>query len=434
MTARPSGTGMFRSLRVRNYRLFATGSLVSNTGTWMQRVAQDWLVLELTDNSGIALGIVTALQFGPILLFGMYGGMLADRYDKRTLLFATQAAMGLLALVLGLLDIGNVVQLWHVYALATALGVATALDTPIRQAFVSELVGPDNLVNAVGLNSTTFNAARLVGPAAAGLIIAATSTGPVFLINAASFAFTLVALARIRPAELTRSARLARGKGQLRDALRYVRGRPDLLLPMLLVFIVGTFGLNFQITTALMAKGVFGLGAAAYGLLGSCIAVGSLTGALLSTRRNGRPRLRMLVAAAMAFGALEITAGLMPTYTSFAILLVPTGAAALIFIIAANSTVQLGTDASMRGRVMALYLLFFMGGTPIGAPLVGWLAENFGARSSIVVGGVVCLLSGAVFGLVLARQTGLRLRAHVSPHPHLSLETPAPSREPVHAG
>nr|MBA2555410.1 MFS transporter [Geodermatophilaceae bacterium] len=352
---------MFSSLRVRNYRLFATGSLVSNTGTWMQRVAQDWLVLELSDNSGVALGLVTALQFGPILFFGMYGGMLADRYDKRTLLFATQAAMGLLALGLGLLDVVNVVELWHVYVLATGLGIATALDTPIRQAFVSELVGPGRLANAVGLNSSTFNAARLVGPGVAGLLIAAFSTGPVFLLNAASFAFTLLALARMRPEELFTSARLARGKGQLREALHYVRARPDLLLPMVLVFIVGTFGLNFQLTTALMAREVFKLDASAFGLLGSCVAVGSLTGALLSTRRRTRPRLRLLIGAALGFGVLEMIAGVMPTFASFAILLVPTGAAALTFIIAANSSVQLGTDATMRGRVMALYLLFFMG-------------------------------------------------------------------------
>ncbi|MGI8694576.1 MAG: MFS transporter, partial [Geodermatophilaceae bacterium] len=404
---------MFSSLRVRNYRLFATGSLVSNTGTWMQRVAQDWLVLELSDNSGVALGLVTALQFGPILFFGMYGGMLADRYDKRTLLFATQAAMGLLALGLGLLDVVNVVELWHVYVLATGLGIATALDTPIRQAFVSELVGPGRLANAVGLNSSTFNAARLVGPGVAGLLIAAFSTGPVFLLNAASFAFTLLALARMRPEELFTSARLARGKGQLREALHYVRARPDLLLPMVLVFIVGTFGLNFQLTTALMAREVFKLDASAFGLLGSCVAVGSLTGALLSTRRRTRPRLRLLIGTALGFGVLEMIAGVMPTFASFAILLVPTGAAALTFIIAANSSVQLGTDATMRGRVMALYLLFFMGGTPIGALIVGWMAENYGARSGIVIGGLCCVIAAAAIGARLALQSGLRVEAHV---------------------
>ncbi|MBA3417529.1 MAG: MFS transporter [Geodermatophilaceae bacterium] len=416
---------MFASLRVRNYRLFATGSLISNTGTWMQRVAQDWLVLELSNNSGVALGVVTALQFGPILLFGMYGGMLADRYDKRKLLFATQASMGVLALFLGVLDLANVVALWHVYVLATGLGIATALDTPIRQAFVSELVGPERLPNAVGLNSSTFNAARLVGPGIAGLLIAAFSTAPVFLLNAASFAFTLVALARMHPAELFKSERVARGKGQLREALHYVRVRPDLLLPMLLVFIVGTFGMNFQLTTALMAREVFELDAAAFGLLGSCIALGSLAGALLSTRRRERPRLRLLIGAALGFGVLEMIAGVMPTFASFAILLVPTGAAALTFVIAANSSVQLGTDATMRGRVMALYLLFFMGGAPIGAPIIGWLSENYGARSGIILGGLCCVVAAAAIGARLAVQSGIRVEAHVRRRPHLQLRTPA---------
>lgn len=420
---------MFSSLRVRNYRLFAMGSLVSNTGTWMQRIAQDWLVLELSNNSGVALGLVTALQFGPILIFGMYGGMLADRYDKRKLLFATQASMGLLALVLGVLDLVDIVALWHVYVLATGLGIATALDTPIRQAFVSELVGPDRLANAVGLNSSTFNAARLVGPAVAGLLIAAFSTAPVFLLNAGSFVVTLFALSRMRSAELYKTERVARGKGQLREALHYVRDRPDLMLPMLLVFIVGTFGLNFQLTTALMAREVFELDASAFGLLGSCVAVGSLTGALLSARRRERPRLRMLIVAALVFGVLEMIAGVMPTFASFAILLVPTGAAALTFIIAANSSIQLGTDATMRGRVMALYLLFFMGGAPIGAPIVGWLSENFGARSGIVAGGLCCVIAALAIGARLAVQTGLRVEAHVSPRPHLELRVPSMDAE-----
>ena len=422
---------MFASLRIRNYRLFASGSLVSNTGTWMQRVAQDWLVLELSGGSGVALGIVTALQFGPILLFGMYGGILADRYDKRRLLLATQTALGLLALTLGLLDVAGVVALWHVFVLAAGLGIATSVDTPVRQAFVSELVGPDRLPNAVGLNSATFNAARLIGPGVAGLLIAAFSTGPVFLINAASFGFTIVALLAMRPEELFRSARVARGKGQLQEALRYVRARPDLLLPMVLVFIVGTFGLNFQLTTALMAREVFGLGASAFGLLGSCVAVGSLSGALLSTRRTTRPRLRLLIGAAVAFGVAEIVVGLMPTFVLFAIFLVPAGATALIFIIAANSSVQLGVDATMRGRVMALYLLFFMGGTPVGAPIVGWLAEHFGPRSGIVVGGICSLLAAVLIGLYLAARSGLRVEAHVHSRPYLQLSVPVTEREPV---
>ncbi len=430
---RPARGSMFSSLHVRNYRLYAAGNVVSNTGTWMQRVAQDWLVLELSGGSGVALGLVTALQFGPILLFALYGGMLADRYDKRLLLLITQASLGLLALTLGILDGTGVVVLWHVYVLAGALGIASALDIPIRQAFVSELVGPDRLSNAVGLNSSTFNLGRLVGPAVAGLIIAGYGTAPVFLLNAASFAFTLGALLRMRPEELFGSARVARARGQLLEALRYVRARHDLLLAMVLVFIVGTFGLNFQITTALMAREEFGLGASAFGLLGSCVAVGSLTGALLSTRRQARPRLRFLVGAALAFGVVEIIAGLMPTFASFAVLCVPAGAAALIFIIAANSAVQLGTDAAVRGRVMALYLLFFMGGTPIGAPIIGWLAEVLGPRSGLIIGGTVCVLAAAAIGLWLAVRSGVRLQGQLHGRPHLTLDL-APLREREHAG
>ncbi|MEJ7703844.1 MAG: MFS transporter [Geodermatophilaceae bacterium] len=310
--------------------------------------------------------------------------------------------------------------------------MVTALDTPIRQAFVSELVGPERLSNAVGLNSTTFNAGRLIGPGIAGVLIAGYGTAPVFLLNAATFCFTLAALIRMRPGELFRAARVARARGQLREALSYVRARPDLLLPMVLVFIVGTFGLNLQITTALMAREEFGLGASAFGLLGSCVAVGSLTGALLSTRRRSRPRMRLLIGTALAFGLLEVTAGLMPNFVTFAALCVPTGAAALIFIIAANSSVQLGTDAAVRGRVMALYLLFFMGGTPLGAPIVGWLSEHFGPRSGIVVGGLVCVVAAVVIGLYLAARSGVRVEAHVRGRPYLHVDlAPLRDRETV---
>ena len=282
-------TGTFRSLRVRNYRLFAAGQVVSLSGTWGQRVAQDWLVLELSGNSGVALGITTALQFTPVLLFGLYGGVLADRYDKRRLLLAAQAAMGVLALVLAALDLSGAVQLWHVYALAFGLGVASVIDTPVRQAFVSEMVGPDELPNAVSLNSATFNSARIVGPAAAGIAIAAVGTGWVFLVNALSYVAVLAGLQAMRTAELYPTQRVERAKGQLREGLAYVRSRPDLLVPMVLVFMVGTFGLNFQITLALAVKEVFGRGAGAYGLLSAFLAVGSLLGALASARRSGPP-------------------------------------------------------------------------------------------------------------------------------------------------
>ncbi len=416
------GSQTFRSLKNRNYRLFAGGQVVSLSGTWGQRVAQDWLVLELSGNSGVALGITTGLQFLPVLLFGLYGGVLADRYDKRKLLLGAQAAMGVLALVLAVLDLSGAVQLWHVYALAFALGLASVVDTPVRQAFVVEMVGPDDLPNAVSLNSATFNSARIIGPAVAGVAIAAVGTGWVFAANALSYVAVLLGLRAIRTAELFPSKRLERARGQLREGLAYVRQRPDLLVPMVLVFMVGTFGLNFQITLALVVKEVFGRSAGAYGLLSAFLAVGSLLGALLSARRSGPPRQRTLFAAVLAFGLLEVLVGLAPTYEVMALLLVPTGVAVLTFTTTANSIIQLGSAPQVRGRVMALYILVFLGGTPAGAPLIGALAEAFGPRSSIVAGGVVTALSGLTAAVVMTRLRSLRLEAHLvrrRPHVHV---------------
>ncbi|HVI38216.1 MAG TPA: MFS transporter, partial [Gaiellales bacterium] len=283
---------MFRSLRVRNFRLYASANLVSNTGTWMQRIGQDWLVLQLSGDSGVALGLITALQFGPTLVLSMYGGMLGDRYDKRRVLLVTQGLMGVLALALGLLVATDVIALWHVFVLAALLGAVSAIDAPVRQAFVSEMVGADLLANAVSLNSTIFNGARLVGPAVAGLLIGASSgdTAPAFFVNAFSFAFTMGALLLMRGDELRRSAPVARAKGQLREGLRYTAAHRDLVLAMVLALMIGTFGFNYQVTIALMAREQFGLGAQDFGLLSTAFAVGSLTGALLSTRRSARPR------------------------------------------------------------------------------------------------------------------------------------------------
>ncbi len=412
----------FRSLRVRNYRLFAAGQVVSLSGTWGQRVAQDWLVLKLSGDSGVALGVTTALQFLPVLLFGLYGGVLADRYDKRRLLIGAQAGMAGLALLLALLDLTGVVALWHVFALAFALGLASVVDTPVRQAFVADLVAPADLPNAVSLNSATFNSARIIGPAVAGVAIAAVGTGWVFLANAVSYAAVLAGLRAMRTSELHTSQRLARGRGQLREGLTYVRSRPDLLVPIVLVFMIGTFGLNFQITLALVTKAVFARGAGSYGLLSAMIAVGSLVGALVSARRDGPPRQRTLFAAALAFGLLEIAVGLAPSFVVMAVLLVPTGAAVLTFTTTANSIVQLGSAPQVRGRVMALYILVFLGGTPAGAPLIGAFAEAYGPRSSIVLGGVVTALSGLVAALVMTRVRALRLEPHLvrrRPHVHV---------------
>jgi len=415
---------MFRSLRTRNYRLYASGQLVSLTGTWMQRVAQDWLVLELT-NSGTALGLVTALQFGPSLVLGLWGGMLADRYDKRKLLLATQTALALIALSLGLLVVGGVVQYWHVLALAGALGVVASVDTPVRQSFVVEMVGKEDLANAVAINATIFNAGRVLGPAIAGVMIAGLGTGLVFLVNAASSIGVLLALGLMRTAELSPSPPLQRARGQLRDGLRYVRGRADLMLTMILIFIIGTFGLNFQLTTALLAKQVFHRSATGYGLLSTALAVGACLGAVLATRRVRRPTQLFLIGMALVFGVLEVAVGLMPSFDTTALLLVPTGLVMLTFTTASNASVQLGVEPTMRGRVMALYLMCFMGGTPVGAPIIGWVAGAFGPRWGLLGGGLICLLSALIIAAFIARRRGLtpaylsdRVSAAVHPGEH----------------
>ncbi|HEV7205917.1 MAG TPA: MFS transporter [Jatrophihabitans sp.] len=397
---------MFRSLRVRNYRLYAAGQLVSLTGTWMQRVAQDWLVLELT-NSGTALGIVTALQFGPSLVLGLWGGILADRGNKRKLLLVTQSALALVALVLGLLDVTGVVVYWHVLVLATVLGLVTAVDTPVRQSFVIEMVGRDELTNAVAINSTIFNGGRILGPAVAGVMITAVGTGWAFVANAASSLAVLAGLAMMRTSELHPSPPVRRAAGQLREGFRYVRGRADLLLTMVLIFVVGTFGLNFAITTALMAKQVFHHGASGYGWLSTALAVGAFGGAIVATRRTKRPSALFLLVAAALFSLAEIVSGLMPTFLLTAIALMPAGLAMLTVTTAANASIQLGVAPTMRGRVMSLYLICFMGGTPAGAPLIGWLAGVAGPRWGLVGGGLVCLVSTGAIAAVLARHRGL---------------------------
>jgi MFS family permease len=397
---------MFRSLRVRNYRLYASGQLVSLTGTWMQRVAQDWLVLQLT-NSGTALGIVTALQFGPALLLGLWGGVLADRGNKRKLLLITQSGLAVVALALGILDLTGVVQYWHVLVLAALLGLFAAIDTPIRQSFVVEMVGQDDLTNAVGINSTIFNTGRILGPAVAGILITAVGTGWAFVGNAASSLAVLAGLAAMRPAELFPARPLARAKGQLREGLRYVRGRSDLVLTMVLIFVIGTFGLNFQITCALMAKQVFDRGASGYGLLSTALAVGAFCGAIFATRRTKRPTMLFLLGAALVFSVFEILTGLMPTFALTAVALIPAGMAMLTITTGANSHVQLGVAPQMRGRVMALYLVCFMGGTPLGAPIIGWLAETFGPRWGLVGGGLICVLCVLAMGALMARRRGM---------------------------
>ncbi|WP_173140550.1 MFS transporter [Kibdelosporangium persicum] len=404
--------GTFASLRIRNYRLFFSGQVVSNVGTWMNRIAQDWLVFTLTGNNPVALGVAAALQFAPTLFLSLYAGVLADRLDKRKLLILLQSAMAGCAVILGVLDVSGLVQVWHVYVLCLVFGVFVALETPVRQSFTSEMVGVGQISNAVALNSSSFNLARVVGPAVAGLLIIWVGTGVVFLINAATTAAVITGLLMMRPSELHRGPVIARKKGQLREGLRYVRGRADLVAVLTLVFCVSTFGITFFTTLAIMAANVFHKEADGYGLLSTMLAVGTLAGALLAARRSvrGTPRLRMVFGSALVFGVLEIAAGLMPTYTSFAIALIPVGLVLMTFMNTANTTVQLSVDQEMRGRVMGLYMLVFLGGNPIAGPMTGWLADQFGGRSTFLVGGVMSILAALVLGLVLRWRAGLAAR------------------------
>lgn len=385
----------FRSLANQNYRRYAAGGIVSNTGTWLQRVGQDWLVLQLSGNSGTAVGITTALQFVPFLVLAPFAGLVADRVPKRRLLQVTNAGMALPAFVLGLLAVTGTAEIWHVYVLAFLLGVAAVFDAPARQSFVSEIVEPADLTNAIGLNSASFNAARLVGPGLAGLLVAlmgggANATGWVILLNAASYAAPILALQRMDPTRLRTPRPPARHPGMVREGVAYVGSDPRLVFVLVVVFFTGAFGLNFQLTSALMATDVFDVGAGGFGALGSILAVGSLAGALLAARR-AEVSLRLVVAAAVSFGALEIVAGVMPTYWAFALVCPLLGLSALTLLTAANTWFQLHSAPQMRGRAMALYMMVTMGSTVLGSPLIGWVGEHFGARWTMLLGGVLTI-------------------------------------------
>ncbi|MCH8612069.1 MFS transporter [Arsenicicoccus dermatophilus] len=420
----------FASLRVPNYRTFFLGGLVSNIGTWMGRVAQDWLVLtELTDHSAAALGVVTGLQFAPVVLLAPWAGAIADRFPKRRILLLTQTAIGITTILTWLLVVTGTAQLWMIYVLAAAQGCAAAVDNPTRQAFASELVGPELLGNAVGLNSASFNAARLVGPAVAGVTIAAWGTGPALLVNALSFVAVITSLLLLRESEL-RPAPLRRGGGAIREGVAYVRGRPDIQLLMFVVFMLGTFGMNFQLTMALMATTVFGRGAGEYGMLGSIMAIGSLSAALLSARR-ARPRLRVLLTALAGFTVASAAAALAPSYWFFAACLVPCGLTALTVMTTANASVQLGTEPEMRGRVMSLYMAIFLGGTPLGAPLVGWIGDTFGARWTIGVGAIATGIAVlAAVGYIMVSD-GVRFRWRTGSGGFVVVNPSAPDPDPA---
>ncbi|NEK85957.1 MFS transporter [Blastococcus saxobsidens] len=375
----------FRSLRVPNYRIFFTGHAISVSGTWMQRVAQDWLVLELSD-SALALGVATALQAVPTLLLGVWGGVLVDRLDRRRTIMGTQAASALLAAVLAVLTLTGTVELWMVFALALGLGLVTVLDGPARQAFVTEMVGPDDYVNAQSLNSTIHNLGRLVGPAAAGLLIAWAGSGLAFAVNAASFLAVLAGLWRIDPTRLRRSAPAPRRRGQARESLRYVWDRPDLRACMLLVAVVALFGQNFRVVLPLFARDVLGGGAETYGWLTSALGAGAVIGALGSAARERVSTWSLL----LWTGGFAVASMLLAGAPGLAValgLLVGLGVTNICFNTLARVLLQLGVDASMQGRVIALHATVFLGSTPIGGPLLGWICEHFSARAGLFVSG-----------------------------------------------
>jgi MFS family permease len=406
-------TSTFRSLRNYNYRIWAAGALVSNIGSWMQRTAQDWIVLtELTDHNATAVGIVMGLQFGPQILLLPLTGFAADHLDRRKLLLCTQAAMGLLALGLGLLVVTGLVQLWHVYVFAFLLGCAAAFDSPARQTFVAELVEERDLPNAVGLNSTSFNAARMVGPAIAGGLIAGVGSGWVFLINALSFLAVLGSLSLLHVDRLTPGPRAVRGRGSFVEGFRYVFGRPDLKVILFMLFLVGTFGLNFPIFISTMSVTVFHAGAGQFGLLTSMMAAGSVTGALMVARR-AKTGIPVLFAGAAIFGLGCAVAAMMPSYALFGAALFVVGIAAQTLTTSINSLVQTSTEPAMRGRVIAILLALALGGTPVGAPIVGWVADTFGPRWALGVAAAAGILAATVALVYLAR----RRRADASTEP-----------------
>ncbi|NLJ53857.1 MAG: MFS transporter [Intrasporangiaceae bacterium] len=422
----------FRALGVRNYRIYASGAFVSNIGTWMGAVAQNWLVLtELTDYSSQALGLVVGLQFLPFLVLAPFTGMIADRFPKRRILLATQTTMALIHTTTAVLVLTGSMRLWMIFVLAAMLGSTMAVDNPARQTIVSEMVPRDTIANAVALNSASFNAGRLIGPGVSGLVIAAWGTGVAFALNALSFLAVITCLLLLRPGEMV-STPLTRGKGAIRAGLGYVKRRRDIQLVMFLVFIFGTFGMNFQITIALMATTVFGKGPTEFGLLGSIVAVGSLTGALMSARR-GTARLRTLLLALTGFTVAATFAALAPSYESFGVLLIALGFTALTALTTANAMVQTRVDPLVRGRVMALYMAIFMGGTPVGAPLIGWIGDTFGARWTIGIAPVTLAFSLLAVAIYLAKSENVRVSFETQRRPRLLITSePKPQvTEPV---
>jgi MFS family permease len=398
--------GNWRSFRHRNYRILFPANAASNIGTWAQRVAQDWLILQLTDNNGTYLGLVTAMQFAPVLFFSLHGGALADRINKRKLQVMTNSIGAISSLGLGLLVLLGNVKVWHVFFFALCLGIASAVDAPIRQSFTAEIVGHSDIANAVSLNSANFNAGRLVGPALSGFLIARFDTGPSFVINSVTYLFAIVALLRMRESDFFIQEK-KNTQGTVREGLRYALARSDLYVVMLVVFFVATFSLNMQIFNALMATKEFGKGPASFGLLGSFVALGSVAGALYSARLEKHRRTMFVMKAGALFSIATALLSVAPTYFWYSLWLPVCGFSALTMLITANSLIQVNSDPAIRGRVSGIYLLIFMGGTPFVAPLIGLSVETIGVRETIAICGLTSFLACMVIWVIFRHKVGL---------------------------
>jgi MFS family permease len=403
----------FRALTVRNYRLYFTGQVISVSGTWMQMVAQTYLILYRLHGTGVDVAIATGLQFLPLLLLGPFGGLIADRLDKRKVLYCTQSPAGVLALVLGVLVLTDSTRLWEVYLLASGLGVVTLFDNPARQTFVSEMVGIDLLPNAVSLNSVLMNSARVIGPAIGGVLILTLGVSTCFMVNAASYAAVIIALSLMRASELYRKPGVGRSKGQVREGLRYVWATGDLRWPLLSMAIVGVFAFNFTVTLPLLAKFTFHGGAGLYSAFLAAMGAGAVVGGLYTAHRS-KPSTRMLAVIGLFFGAMILAVALMPTKLGAILLLVPMGAASISFISTNNATLQLRADPAMRGRVMSLNAIAFLGSTPIGAPLLGYISDISNPRVSLIVGGLATLIASVPLFFLATRQQ-LARRAESEP-------------------
>jgi len=413
-TGRAPWSDTLSSLRVPNFRLFTFSNVLAMSGTWMQRIAQDWLVLELS-GSVTAVGITVALQFAPMLFFGLYGGLIVDRYSKRMLLMLTQGIVGLLSVVLAVLAISGVVEVWHVFVIAFLVGMVTVVDNPTRQVFVNELVGPRNLKNAISINSSVFQLGGLIGPAVAGVLLVAVGAGWAFGINAVTCLVTVLTLSLLKTSKLMRTPPMPRSKGQLRQGLVYVSRKPAIFWTIVMLAVVSVFSLTMPVILTAYATEVFDVGAAGYGLFNTLLAAGAFVGAIASTRRKVL-RLRTVILTAILMGTLQATAGFMGTETSFAVLLVALGVANLMFITAANALVQMSSNLGIRGRVMSVYVLVLLGGQAIGGPLMGWIVENNGAQFGMAVSGIVPTVAAVLIGLHLARRGHLTMRVNLQRH------------------